>query len=128
MDKQKSTQEVSRQKTRQKFTISMQKKLVVLFCLVLLVFIGLGIRLMWISSNKGEQYSKQILSQQKYDSVTLPYRRGDILDCNGTTLAVSEKVYNLVIDAKVMLDRDGAYLEPTLAALGSCFPQLDMQT
>lgn len=128
MDGQKQSKDTGKQKTRQKFTISMQKKLVVLFGLVLLVFIGLSIRLMWISSKKGEQYSKQVLSQQKYDSITLPYRRGDILDCNGTTLAVSQKVYNLVIDAKVMLDRDGIYLEPTLSALESCFPQLDMQT
>lgn len=113
------------QKATQKFTIRMQKKLVVLFGLLLLAFAGLSVRLMWINSENGEKYSKQVLSQQKYDSITLPYRRGDILDCNGTSLAVSEKVYNLVIDAKVMLSRE-PYLEPTLSALGSCFPQLDM--
>lgn len=114
-------------KTRRKFTVRMQKKLLVLFALFLLVFIGLGVRLFWIGREKGEQYSKQVLSQQRYDSITLPFRRGDILDCNGTSLAVSEKVYNLVIDANVMLDKE-EYLEPTLAALGSCFPQLDMGT
>lgn len=112
-------------KTKRKFTIRMQKKLLVLFGLFLLVFIGLGARLFWIGREKGEQYSRQVLSQQRYDSVTLPFRRGDILDCNGTSLAVSEKVYNLVIDSNVMLSRE-TYLEPTLAALGSCFPQLDM--
>ena len=114
-------------KLRQKFPIRMQKKLIVLFCLILLAFVGLSARLIWINSKKGEQYSKQILSQQKYDSVTLPYRRGDILDCNGTTLAVSEKVYSLVLDAKVMLTKDGKYLDPTLEALEECFPQLDMK-
>lgn len=113
-------------KTKQKFTIRMQKKLLVLFGLFLLIFIGLGARLFWIGREKGEQYSRQVLSQQRYDSVTLPFRRGDILDCNGTSLAVSEKVYNLVIDSNVMLSKD-TYLEPTLAALGSCFPQLDMK-
>lgn len=112
-------------KTKRKFTIRMQKKLLVLFGLFLLVFIGLGARLFWIGREKGEQYSRQVLSQQRYDSVTLPFRRGDILDCNGTSLAVSEKVYNLVIDSNVMLSRE-TYLEPTLEALGSCFPQLDM--
>lgn len=116
-----------KEKAKAKVTISVQKKLVVLFCLLLLVFIGLGVRLMWINSKKGEQYSRQVLSQQKYDSITLPYRRGDILDCNGTTLAVSEKIYNLVIDTKVMSDKEGIYVEPTLSALASCFPQLDMQ-
>ena len=115
----------SEMKTKRKFTIRMQKKLLVLFGLFLLVFIGLGARLFWIGREKGEQYSRQVLSQQRYDSITLPFRRGDILDCNGTSLAVSEKVYNLVIDANVMLSRD-TYLEPTLSALESCFPQLDM--
>ncbi len=114
-------------KKEQKFTIRMQKKMVVLFCLILIAFIGLGARLMWIGRENGDKYEKQVLSQQKYDSITLPFRRGDILDCNGTSLAVSEKVYNLVIDAKVMLARDGIYLEPTLQALGICFPDLNMQ-
>ncbi len=119
---------IKRQKTSQKVTIRMQKKLVVLFCLLLLCFAGLSVRLMWINREKGDNYSKQVLSQQKYDSVTLPFRRGDILDCNGSSLAVSEKVYNLVIDSKVMQSSDGKYLEPTLTALERCFPQLDMST
>ena len=114
-----------KEKQGQKFTIKMQKKLLVLFGLVLLAFIGLSARLLWISGEKGEKYGRQVLSQQKYDSITLPFRRGDIVDCNGTSLAVSEKVYNLVIDTYVMTSKE-AYLEPTLSALGSCFPQLDM--
>lgn len=120
------TEDKRSQKTGKKFTIKMQKKLVVLFCLVLLAFAGLSFRLMWINHDKGEQYSKQVLSQQKYDSITLPFRRGDILDTNGTSLAVSEKVYNLVIDTKIMLGKDGIYLEPTLSALSTCFPDLDI--
>lgn len=70
-----------------------------------------------------------MLAQQQYDSKTLPYRRGDIVDAKGTKLATSEKVYNLVIDAKVMnttLNGKTPYLEPTLEALGQCFPGLDM--
>ncbi len=124
--RKKRIKEKRKMKFRQKFPIRMQKKLIVLFCLLLLLFIGLSVRLMWINSKKGEQYSKQVLSQQKYDSITLPYRRGDILDRNGTSLAVSEKVYNLVIDSKIMLTKDGKYLEPTLQALGECFPTLNI--
>ena len=108
-----------------KFSIKMQKKLVVLFILLLLAFIGLAIRLFWIVKENENGYQKQVLSQQRYDSTTIPYRRGDIVDAKGTKLAVSEKVYNLVIDAKVMLSSE-KYLEPTLTALGSCFPDLDM--
>jgi stage V sporulation protein D (sporulation-specific penicillin-binding protein) len=74
-----------------------------------------------ISNNNGEEYSKLILSQQEYDSKTLSYRRGEILDTNGTKLAVSEKVYNLVIDSKVMHYKDGTYMDPTVEALTACF-------
>lgn len=103
----------------------MQKKLVVLFILVLLAFAGLGVRLFWITKENGTQYQKQVLSQQRYDSATLPFRRGDIVDAKGTKLAVSEKVYNLVIDSYVMLDKED-YLEPTMEALGKYFPDLNM--
>ncbi|MCR5403995.1 MAG: penicillin-binding protein 2 [Butyrivibrio sp.] len=100
----------------QRFTIGMKKKLVVLFTLVLLAFVGLGVRLILITKNNGEEYEKQVLSQQKYDSTALPFRRGEILDSNGTILAYSEKVYNVILDAKLLL-RDEKFLEPTLKAL-----------
>ena len=100
----------------QKFTIGMRKKLVVLFVLVLLAFVGLGVRLILITKNNGEEYERQVLSQQQYDSTTLPFRRGEILDANGTILAYSEKVYNVILDAKLLL-RDEKFLEPTIKAL-----------
>ena len=109
------------QPQKNRFSIKMQKKLVVLYALVLLAFAGLSVRLIWIIREDGTKYQKQVLAQQRYDSITIPYRRGDILDSQGTRLATSEKVYNLVIDAKVMLSTKGKYLEPTLQALGSNF-------
>lgn len=77
----------------------MQIKLAVLYFAILLAFACLGMRLMYINHKDGENYKKQILSQQEYASATLPYKRGEILDANGTKLAYSEKVYNLIIDA-----------------------------
>ena len=94
----------------------MQKKLVVLFMLILLAFLGLTGRLVYITETKGEEYTKNVLSQQKYQSTTLPYKRGDILDSKGTKLAISEKVYNLIIDCKAVLEKED-YLEPTMEAL-----------
>ena len=114
-----------KEQKNQKFTIRMQKKLLWLFALILLGFIVLSGRLLWINKEKGIQYQKQVLSQQRYDSTTLPFKRGDIVDAKGTKLAVSEKVYNLVIDSYVMLYRE-EYLEPTLQALAANFPELDM--
>ena len=112
------SQRTSVQKNR--FSIKMQKKLVVLFILVLLAFAGLSARLIYLVREKGTRYQKQVLAQQQYDSTTIPYRRGDIVDSQGTRLATSQKVYNLVIDAKVMLAKSD-YLEPTLQALGANF-------
>lgn len=105
-----------------KFGPKKQKKLVVLFVIILLAFVGLSIRLVWICQKDGEKYKKQILSQQEYDSKTLPYKRGEILDANETKLAYSEKVYNLVVDARVMNESKAANaIETTIAALSKYF-------
>ncbi|MBP3459236.1 MAG: cell division protein FtsI [Lachnospiraceae bacterium] len=103
-----------------RFSIKMQKKLVVLFLVVLLAFVALSIRLIFINKENGENYKKQILSQQNYVSTVLPFKRGDILDAQGSKLAYSEKVYNLVVDADIINKNEGA-LEPTLTALDTCF-------
>ncbi len=66
------------------------------------------------------------MSQQQTNSQVLPFRRGDILDRKGGKLAYSEKVYNLVLDAKLMHSEEGVHLEPTLRALEQNFPRLDM--
>ena len=81
----------------------MQKKLVILFLFVLLAFLGLSVKLFQITRDNEEEYKKQVLSQQQYDSTTLPFKRGDILDKNGTILATSQKVYHLVVDSKAIL-------------------------
>ncbi len=99
-----------------RFATWMQKKLLVTFFLVFLAFIGLSYQLIRITQGSGEQYKKQVLSQQRYDSMVIPYKRGEILDSRGTVLAVSEKVYNVILDAKALLEKE-EYLEPTLEAL-----------
>ena len=101
----------------QKFTNRMQKKLAVLFLLILVAFVILTVRLYAINRNNGEEYKKQVLSQQEYDSKALPAKRGEIVDCNGTKIAVSQKVYNVVVDAKTLNNNEGQYIEPTLNAL-----------
>ena len=106
--------------SNRKFTIKMQKKLAVLFLCVLLAFVGLSAKLILINKDNGEQYKKQVLSQQQYDSRVLPFKRGDIVDCKGTKLAVSEKVYNVILDAKQLTAKE-EYLEPTIQALSQCF-------
>ncbi len=130
--RRRSWNKVKRKKvkpTQRKFTLKMQKKLVVLFFIVLLAFVGLSVKLFYIGKNNGKEYEKQVLSQKQYDSTTLPFKRGDILDRNGTILATSETVYNLIVDAKAIFEREELegedFVKPTVNAIKRCFPSID---
>ena len=60
------------------------------------------IRLVQINIADGDTYEKNVLTLLNYDGQTIPYKRGDITDRNGTVLATSEKIYNLVLDPYVI--------------------------
>lgn len=85
---------------------------------VLLALVGLALRITYINASSGDTYRKQVLSQsqQQYESQVLPFKRGDIFDRNGTVLATSNKVYNVILDCKVV-NSDKDYAEPTIHAL-----------
>ena len=128
MANQQQQRPKKRKEKPKKFTIRMKKKLIFLFLMIAVVLIVLIGRIMYIQHVKGATYEKIVLSQQAYDSETIPYRRGDILDAKGTILATSTDVYNLILDCKVLTSDVGGkqpYLEPTLTALFSCYPELD---
>jgi stage V sporulation protein D (sporulation-specific penicillin-binding protein) len=110
-----------------KFSRKMRSKLFLMFGVILVGLIGLIGRLMYIEYTSGEKYEKKVLSLQSYDSSTIPYQRGDILDCNGTVLATSTAVYNVILDCTVMTDKED-YITPTIDALVECFPELDRST
>lgn len=101
-----------------KLNSKMRRKLVWSFGVVILALVGLSIRITYINATSGEKYKKQVLtqSQQQYDSKVIPFKRGDILDTNGTILATSEKVYNVILDCKVV-NSDEDFMEPTVKAL-----------
>lgn len=116
------------EKKMKKFTHQMQAKTLLVFGVVLLLLIALIARLTYLRNEDGDRYSKKVLSQQTYSSSVIPYRRGDIADRNGTVLATSIKVYNLILDPKTILETktvDGEkttpYREPTLQALTTYF-------
>ncbi|MCR4584113.1 MAG: cell division protein FtsI [Lachnospiraceae bacterium] len=95
-------------------------KIVVVSAVILLLFGFLVVRIARIMKDNGDQYKKQVLSQQEYDSVTIPFRRGSITDRNGVILAHSERVYNLIVDSYVLTDEEDT-IEPTVMALNECF-------
>ena len=105
----------------------MSKKLVGLFLAVILAVVALAVRITYINATSGAQYERIVLSQtqQQYENRVIPFKRGDILDRNGTILATSERVYSVILDCKVTntVSTDAAgnevqnYVEPTIDAL-----------
>ena len=106
-----------------KLNRTMRAKLIVLFAAFVLLLCGLIGVLTYIESMSGDKYEKKVLSMQSYDSKTIPYQRGDIIDSSGTVLATSEAVYNVILDCSQMTYKED-YVEPTIQALLQCFPEL----
>lgn len=98
----------------------MRGKLMFLFLITLTAFVLLVGNIIRINRSSGDEYSRQVLMQQSYSSTTLPFKRGTITDAKGTVLASSSLVYNVILDAKQILE-DEDYLEPTLSAVATCF-------
>lgn len=88
--------------------------------MVVVILMALGGQVFRINYTHGETYAKAVLDHQTYTSTELPYKRGQILTGDGTVLAYSERVYNLILDVKLMLS-DVEYKEPTLSALCKYF-------
>lgn len=100
----------------------MQEKLAVTFLVITLALFGLVLVLYNMIKETNEEYTQVVLNQHStYDSRTIAYRRGDIVDRNGTYLATSEQVYNLIIDANQINSARDSYLEPTLSLLTEVF-------
>ena len=96
-----------------------------MFIVFVLIICAAG-RIIYLNVNKGTEYKKEVLAQQSYVNKVIPYKRGDIVDKNGNTLAKSTKVYDLIIEPKQILDADkdkksDDYKKATAAALEKIF-------
>ena len=112
------TQRGRKAKKERRFTKMMQKKLLASFAFVLLLLAALLVRIATISATRGNRYAKKVLSQQLYDSRSIPARRGEIQDRNSIILAKSERYYNVVLDCFAINENED-YLEPTVAAVAT---------
>lgn len=120
--RQEEQEPIPHKKKKKKVSLHVQEKLAVTVLVIMLALISLSVVLYRIVEENNEEYTKVVLSQHStYDSRVLPYRRGDIVDRNGTYLATSEKVYNLILDPNQIYAKKEAYLQPTVDALVSCF-------
>ena len=110
-------------KKQRKIDIRLKQKLALIFSVIVLALVGLSVRIVYINETNGDKYTKKVLQQQESNSLTLAYRRGDIYDRNGTVLATSEKVYNIILDPKVLTDHEEltkGCVDATLTALAEC--------
>ncbi|MFR0848285.1 MAG: hypothetical protein ACLSG9_10305 [Eubacterium sp.] len=105
---------------RRKFTRGMRIALFCFFILFILAFAALGIRIYGINRDQGERYKKAALSQQSYTNTTLNYQRGAIKDRNNTTMAVSVRKYNLVLEPRTLAE-DAEKKTATVEAIASYF-------
>lgn len=98
--------------------------LIVFFLIIIGTMILVG-RILFLNKDKGNAYEKKVLSQQSYRSNEINYKRGDITDRNGNKLAISRKVYDLVLDPVLILTKNTKgeedFVEPTAAALKKVF-------
>ncbi|HIZ06770.1 MAG TPA: peptidoglycan glycosyltransferase [Candidatus Eubacterium avistercoris] len=105
-----------KQTRKKRLSMGMRKKMFLVFFIILVfVFVMIG-RIFAIEMRSGEKYEKIVLSQQEYNSQTIPFRRGDILDRKGTILATSTDVYNVVLDCTVV-NAKKENVDPTVEAL-----------
>lgn len=110
-----------RKKQEKKFGTSNRKKLLFIFAVLLLFICILIGRLLYINLSNSDTYARIVMAQMDYDSKSIPFKRGDIQDRNGTVLATSEKVYNLVLDPYVVLNSNGDCEKPTAEAIEKYF-------
>lgn len=92
-----------RRKPIKRLNDAMKRRTMIACGIIELLFVLLIGRLIYFSIFKNGIYKRQVLSQQNYSSETLPYKRGDILDRDGNTLATSQKMYTLVLEPKNIL-------------------------
>ncbi|WP_287493554.1 peptidoglycan D,D-transpeptidase FtsI family protein, partial [Sellimonas sp.] len=108
-----------------KFPKKMKIKLVGVFTAIVLAFVFLTGRAAALNLTKGDEYQKQVMSQMRSGSQTIPFKRGDILDTNGTALATSERSYNVILDVAGLLETKTTYqnkwINATVEALVSAF-------
>lgn len=102
------------------FNRKMRITVFLVFCVCLFTFGVLLFKIYRINSKDGDRYRKEALSQQSYTNTVLNYQRGDVKDRNNTTLAVSVRKYDLVLEPRT-LGKDEKKKQATVDAIAKTF-------
>lgn len=103
-----------------RFNRKMRITVFLVFCVCLFTFGLLLFKIYRINSKDGDRYRKEALSQQSYTNTVLNYQRGDVKDRNNTTLAVSVRKYDLVLEPRT-LGKDEKKKQATVDAIAKTF-------
>lgn len=118
-------------KKRQRIKVGFSRKAKLTFILFILLtgFTGLGARVLYVKNVHGADYETAAKTQQvsRYDSIIAP-NRGTITDRNNQALAVSTTVYNIVLDARVLVQYKPKEQEKTIKALSDTLEGIDYST
>ncbi len=101
------------------------KKVQVLFIIVAILLAGLGGRIFYIIYTRGDEYTQSVLDEQTKSLNTVLAKRGQIQSSDGTVLAYSEKMYNVILDVAQLFsddeESDSDLTGDTINALSSYF-------
>lgn len=75
-----------------------EKRMAIQFYLIVIAFLFLLIHVISLNITDGERYTIKILNKQSITNRDVDYKRGDIVDANGTVLATSVRAYNVILD------------------------------
>jgi len=117
-----------------RFLRQMRSRLFVVLLIVTILIVAVMGKVIYLGVSKKAGYETRILTQEDYESKDIRYKRGSILDCNGSVLAMSNKIYNLVIAPMTILEYEREYgpeykkhREVTVAALKTYFGLTDQE-
>ena len=105
---------------RKVFTKRMRDRLkfgMLIFCVLFCVILG---KVIYFNIAKRDEYNEALLGHKGITSKPVPYKRGDIYDCNGSVLATSTMMYNLIIEPANITENKYT-IEPTVKALNKYF-------
>ena len=123
MNKNKRKSKSKNDKEQKKF---LSHKLALLFIAIVLALCALITYMTQIAVTKNDEYNKKSMTQMDYQSSTIIAKSGDIMDRNMTPVALSERVYILILDPKVITEttqtsgKEGS-MEATIQALVQYF-------
>lgn len=110
-------------KKKNNFTTRMQGRLGIIFSLTCILFSVLLIRILYIQLKSGRKFEKIVLQQQEFQNRIIPYQRGNILDAQGTPMASSIDVYNVILDCKELNEHENL-INSTKEVLLESFPEI----